>query len=167
MKHHWLNSIISAVFINLHCLSVLFKGGSQKTSSYCCSNKQISDLYFTKLYFSGIFSFQIMAGASHVDESQFKGLSKYFNSTTSTGRANVSVIHFWLCEYSSLITRIVFKCVMLNIIWLVLLMTRVIPKRNHGKVVWDMKLEKSAHHICCRDISGTRLALPFGLPVSC
>jgi len=35
-----------------------------------------------------------MAGASHVDESQFKGLSKYFNSTTSTGRANVSIIHF-------------------------------------------------------------------------
>ena len=32
---------------------------------------------------------EIMTGASHVDESQFKGLSKYFNSTTSTGRANV------------------------------------------------------------------------------
>jgi hypothetical protein len=43
---------------------------------------------------SGIISFQIMAGDSHVDESQFKGLSKYFNSTTSTGRANVSIIHF-------------------------------------------------------------------------
>jgi len=26
-------------------------------------------------------------------------------------------------------------------------MTRIVPKRNHGKVVWDMKLEKSAHHI--------------------
>ncbi|PNF40344.1 Up-regulated during skeletal muscle growth protein 5 [Cryptotermes secundus] len=31
-----------------------------------------------------------MAGDSHVDESQFKGISKYFNSTTSTGRANVA-----------------------------------------------------------------------------
>jgi hypothetical protein len=32
---------------------------------------------------------------------------------------------------------------MLNIIWLVVLMTRIILKRNHiGKVVWDMKLEK-------------------------
>ena len=46
-------------------------------------------------------------------------------------------------------------------------MTRIIPKRNHCKVVWDMKLEKIVHHICCHDISGTRLALPFGLPVSC
>lgn len=45
-------------------------------------------------------------------------------------------------------------------------MTRIIPKRNHGKVVWDMKLEKIAHHICCHDISDTRLALPLGLPVS-
>jgi len=44
-------------------------------------------------------------------------------------------------------------------------MTRIIPKRNHGKVMLDMKLEKSAHHICCHDISGTRLDLPFRLPV--
>lgn len=46
-------------------------------------------------------------------------------------------------------------------------MTRIIPKTNHGKVVWDMKLEKIALHICCHDISGIRLALPFRLPVSC
>ncbi|CAG2062125.1 unnamed protein product, partial [Timema podura] len=31
-----------------------------------------------------------MAGDSHVDESQLKGLSKYFNSTTLRGRANVA-----------------------------------------------------------------------------
>lgn len=30
-----------------------------------------------------------MAGDAHVDESQFKGLSKIFNSTTIKGRANV------------------------------------------------------------------------------
>ncbi|XP_045760423.1 ATP synthase membrane subunit K, mitochondrial-like [Maniola jurtina] len=29
-----------------------------------------------------------MAGAENVDESQLKGLSKYFNSTTNKGRAN-------------------------------------------------------------------------------
>jgi hypothetical protein len=49
---------------------------------------------------------------------------------------------------------------MLNIIWLVVLMTWILPKRNHGKVLWDMKLEKIARHISCRDISGTILALP-------
>lgn len=32
-----------------------------------------------------------MAGGESVDESQFKGLSKYFNSTTNRGRANVSI----------------------------------------------------------------------------
>ncbi|KAG8225216.1 hypothetical protein J437_LFUL012691 [Ladona fulva] len=31
-----------------------------------------------------------MAGDAHVDESQFKGLSKYFNGTTMRGRANVA-----------------------------------------------------------------------------
>lgn len=31
-----------------------------------------------------------MAGDAHVNESQFTGLSKYFNSTTIRGRANVS-----------------------------------------------------------------------------
>ncbi|KDR11975.1 Up-regulated during skeletal muscle growth protein 5 [Zootermopsis nevadensis] len=31
-----------------------------------------------------------MAGDAHVDESQLKGLSKYFNSVTATGRANVA-----------------------------------------------------------------------------
>jgi len=31
-----------------------------------------------------------MAGGEHVDQSQFKGLSKYFNSTTMYGRANVA-----------------------------------------------------------------------------
>jgi len=40
-----------------------------------------------------------MAGDSHVDESQIKGFSKYFNSTTSTGRANVSMIQFWKYEW--------------------------------------------------------------------
>lgn len=31
-----------------------------------------------------------MAGGDVVDESQLKGIGKYFNSTTMTGRANVS-----------------------------------------------------------------------------
>lgn len=31
-----------------------------------------------------------MSGDAHVDESQFKGMSKYFNSTTNRGRANVA-----------------------------------------------------------------------------
>ncbi|XP_045456088.1 ATP synthase membrane subunit K, mitochondrial-like [Melitaea cinxia] len=31
-----------------------------------------------------------MAGGESVDESQFKGLSKYFNSTTNRGRANTA-----------------------------------------------------------------------------
>ena len=31
-----------------------------------------------------------MAGDAHVDESQFKGMSKYFNGVTMRGRANVS-----------------------------------------------------------------------------
>uniref|UniRef100_A0A646QE96 UpMuscle5 n=1 Tax=Hemiscolopendra marginata TaxID=943146 RepID=A0A646QE96_9MYRI len=31
-----------------------------------------------------------MAGGGHVDDAQFKGLSKYFNSVTDTGRANVA-----------------------------------------------------------------------------
>ncbi|XP_076338457.1 ATP synthase F(0) complex subunit k, mitochondrial-like [Tachypleus tridentatus] len=31
-----------------------------------------------------------MAGDAHVDKSQFKGLSKYFNSQTMKGRANVA-----------------------------------------------------------------------------
>ncbi|XP_023944457.2 ATP synthase membrane subunit K, mitochondrial [Bicyclus anynana] len=31
-----------------------------------------------------------MSGADSVDESQLKGLSKYFNSTTNRGRANVA-----------------------------------------------------------------------------
>lgn len=31
-----------------------------------------------------------MAGGDVVDESQLKGISKYFNSTTMMGRANVS-----------------------------------------------------------------------------
>ena len=36
--------------------------------------------------------FQIMAGDAQVDSSQFKGLSKYFNGSTTAGRANVSFI---------------------------------------------------------------------------
>lgn len=31
-----------------------------------------------------------MAGADGVDESQLKGMSRYFNSQTTTGRANVA-----------------------------------------------------------------------------
>ncbi|XP_046986278.1 ATP synthase membrane subunit K, mitochondrial-like [Schistocerca americana] len=31
-----------------------------------------------------------MAGDAKVEEGQLKGLSKYFNSTTNTGRANVA-----------------------------------------------------------------------------
>lgn len=37
----------------------------------------------------GKYYFQ-MAGEAHVDESQFKGMSKYFNGSTMKGRANVS-----------------------------------------------------------------------------
>jgi len=33
-----------------------------------------------------------MAGDAHVDESQFKGMSKYFNGVTMRGRANVSFL---------------------------------------------------------------------------
>jgi hypothetical protein len=52
--------------------------------------------------------------------------------------------------------------------WLVVLMTRIVPKRNNvGKVGWDMKYEKSVYHISCYDISSSRLALPFGSRVSC
>jgi len=32
-----------------------------------------------------------MAGDAHVDESQFKGMSKYFNGVTMRGRANVAL----------------------------------------------------------------------------
>ncbi|KAF4525438.1 hypothetical protein B566_EDAN004181 [Ephemera danica] len=32
-----------------------------------------------------------MAGDAHVDESQFKGMSKYFNGSTMKGRANFSI----------------------------------------------------------------------------
>jgi hypothetical protein len=51
-----------------------------------------------------------MAGASHADESQFKGLSKYFNSTTSTGRANVSIIHFLYCISKELCAFVFLHC---------------------------------------------------------
>lgn len=33
-----------------------------------------------------------MAGGDSADESQLKGLAKYFNSQTSRGRANVSIL---------------------------------------------------------------------------
>lgn len=33
-------------------------------------------------------------GDSHVDDSQLKGLSKYFNGQTAKGRANVSMPNF-------------------------------------------------------------------------
>lgn len=36
-----------------------------------------------------------MAGDPTVDESQLKGISKYFNSSTMTGRANV-IIHIFI-----------------------------------------------------------------------
>jgi hypothetical protein len=59
-----------------------------------------------------------MAGDAHVDESQFKGISKYFNSTTSTGRANVSLMHFFeSMNFSQLLTRIFMKRVMLITVW--------------------------------------------------
>lgn len=37
-----------------------------------------------------------MAGDSSVDESQLKGLSKYFNSQTNRGRANVSIQQLYI-----------------------------------------------------------------------
>ncbi|CAN8023702.1 unnamed protein product [Ixodes persulcatus] len=35
-----------------------------------------------------------MAGGSGIDESQFKGLSKHFNSFTDRGRANIAKVTY-------------------------------------------------------------------------
>lgn len=37
-----------------------------------------------------------MAGGAHVDESQFKGMSKFFNGVTNRGRANVFTLIIYL-----------------------------------------------------------------------
>merc|ERR1712071_189116 len=47
---------------------------------------------FIRLYLtSQLHSTNTMAGDAHVDESQFKGRSKYFNGVTMRGRANVAL----------------------------------------------------------------------------
>ena len=50
-----------------------------------------------------------MAGAEQVDESQFKGLSKYFNSVTLRGRANVRRIIITKLHLTNTILAIVFN----------------------------------------------------------
>lgn len=69
-----------------------------------------------------------MAGDAHADEAQFKGLSKYFNSTTSTGRANVSIIHFSEVWGFTVVYNYSFQMFCADTIWLDILVTRGVFK---------------------------------------